>query len=404
MNFASRAPTRNALLLQRYRAAERPRSAGVARQNAPAPRAAVPPLRLRPERPKSFMSPPSAAPSTALQDEAVKEYWKRREQMPTPPTSGGSSSTASTRSCWAEEAPKRPNRQDDALAVRRRMLDDSLSVRERLAWLPDGLHDAIGARTLNAAGVRRHYKLLSMLIHPDKHADEPDSEVELWTEAYKRLGNAKSELLGAMGCLPSSEGDDDDAEALELLAAGRYGEATARYRRKATEIARELGAQHVRSFRIKLRLANVLRTSTNQTGEAEVLLRYLHKAAKRTFGVENLDYLHSARELGMLLQDKGDLDNAEPLLKEGADGLTALKGEGDAGALASRTAYAALLHAKGDYAAAAERLKEVCATTREALGEEAPETHRCRDRYSDCLQRLGRSAEECITDASAYNC
>ena len=68
---------------------------------------------------------------------------------------------------------------------------------------------------------------MSVLVHPDKHADESSDEQRLWTEAYKRLGAAKNELLSGMGCLNLDEEDDDD-EAQALVAAGKYGEATKR--------------------------------------------------------------------------------------------------------------------------------------------------------------------------------
>ena len=157
----------------------------------------------------------------------------------------------------------------EALELRRRLLDPNLSARECLQWLPGSVQDAVGQRTLNAAGVKKHYKLLAVLVHPDKHADDSAEEQKLWTEAYKRLGAAKGELLRAMGCLPSADDDDDDEIAQALVAEGKFGAATDRYRKVAAELTSRLGPTHPQTFRTKMRLANVLRTNTNQTGEAE---------------------------------------------------------------------------------------------------------------------------------------
>lgn len=278
----------------------------------------------------------------------------------------------------------------DSLEVRRRLLDPNLSARECLQWLPGSVSDAIGQRMLNVAGIKKHYKQLSMLVHPDKHADEPEKDRLLWTEAYKRLGAAKTEMLSAMGCLlPSLEEDDDDEEAQELVATGRYGEATQRYRRVAGEHTARLGAMHPQTFRTKLRLATVLRTNTNRTGEAEVLLRSLARSTRRAFGEDSYDYLQSAMNLGLLLQDKGDLAGAEKLLREGSDGITNLRGAADAESLTSRAALASLLLVKGDVAEAEPRLKEVCDMAHATLGAESPLT----TIYDEQYRRLNEAAQ-----------
>jgi len=197
---------------------------------------------------------------------------------------------------------RRQARSADALELRRRLLDKSLTSRECLAWLPGSAQDAIGQRTLNVAGVRRHYRVLSVLVHPDKHADESPDDIRLWTEAYKRLGQAKTELLSAMGLILTSAEEEDDEEAQQLVATGRYGEATQRYRKVAAEMTARLGPSDPLTFRMKLRLATVLRTNTNQTGEAEVLLRWLARSTRQTLGEDSYDYLQSAVNLGLLLQ------------------------------------------------------------------------------------------------------
>ena len=186
---------------------------------------------------------------------------------PVPTVSSPASSSAASSS---DASAPLDARTSDALELRRRLLDEDLSSRECLAWLPASVSDSIGARALNIAGVKKHYRLLSMLVHPDKHPDASEEERFLWTEAYKRLVAAKSDLLTAMGyVLSNNDDDDDDDEAQALVAAGKYGEATARYRKVAAQRTAELGPSHPTTFRTKLRLATVLRTSTNQTGEAE---------------------------------------------------------------------------------------------------------------------------------------
>jgi hypothetical protein len=229
-----------------------------------------------------------------------------------------------------------PTRDEQARAARRRMLDDSLGPHERMGVGP--------MVTLDAGSVRRQFKALAVLLHPDKHpADTSEAEQRLWTEAYLRLGRAKTALLRAMGCEPSAEDEDDDEEARALVAEGRTGEATVRYRRVATELTSELGSRHPRTHRAKLRLAGVLRTCPHQVGEAEVLYRWLHRTARDAFGTESVDYLQTSMGLGLLLHQKGQLEAAEPLLREGADGLSAIKGASDVEALTSRAAHAALL-------------------------------------------------------------
>jgi len=295
----------------------------------------------------------------------------------------------------SEAAIKKRARDADALELRRRLLQDNLTARQRLEWLPASVGDAIGKRQLNIAGIKRHYKLLSMLVHPDRHSGDSKEELRLWTDAYKRLGQARSELLGAMGCAEHGEADDeDDAEAQALVNDGRYGAATERYRKAATELTQEHGQLHPKTFRMKIRLANHVRSRTNQTGEAEVLLRHLHRTATREFGPANFDTLQSASGLGLLLQDKGDLDGAEPLLAASADGMTALRGDVDESAITSRAAYAGLLLAKGDLAAAEPRLKEACMTAREALSDDHELTRRIVSQYGTCLAQLGKRDDD----------
>ena len=131
-----------------------------------------------------------------------------------------------------------------------------------------------------------------------------------------------------------------------------------------------------------------------------VLLRWLARSSRQAFGADSYDYLQSAMGLGQLLQDKGDLAAAEPLLREGADGLTQLKGPDDAESLTSRRALAQLLLDKGDLTEAAPRLKELCDASRHALGEGADVTRQADALYGACLQRLGRTDEE----AALYVC
>ena len=93
-----------------------------------------------------------------------------------------------------------------------------------------------------------------------------------------------------------------------------------------------------------------------------------------------------------LPQDKGNLTGAEPFLRQGAEGMTALRGERDEEAITSRANFASLLMAKGDAAAAEPRLREVLQTSRETLGEEHHLTQRCHSQYGGCVQLLGYSA------------
>ena len=129
-----------------------------------------------------------------------------------------------------------------------------------------------------------------------------------------------------------------------------------------------------------------------------VLLRWLQRKSREAGGQESFDYLQTTQQLGLLLHDKGDLAAAEPLLRDTAEGMTALRGDDDESALTSRAAYASLLLAKGDLAAAEPRLKEVCHTARLALGEGHVATQHCERQHIDCLGRLG------IADAAAYVC
>ena len=93
--------------------------------------------------------------------------------------------------------------------------------------------------------------------------------------------------------------------------------------------------------------------------------------------------------LGRLLQDKGDLAGAETLLREGAEGLTQLRGPTDAESLTSRAALASLLLVKGDVEEAEPRLKEVCEIAHATLGASSSTTILCDEQY----QRLNEATQ-----------
>ena len=131
-----------------------------------------------------------------------------------------------------------------------------------------------------------------------------------------------------------------------------------------------------------------------------MLLRWLARSSRQTFGEDSYDYLQSACGLGQLLQDKGDLAGAEPLLRQAADGLALLKGPEDEESLASRGALANLLVAKGDLPAAEAQLRQLCDTARAHFGETSPTTRKCDEQHGSCLQMLGRAAG----DAALYVC
>ena len=108
-----------------------------------------------------------------------------------------------------------------------------------------------------------------------------------------------------------------------------------------------------------------------------------------------------------MLHSRGDLMGAEPLLREGADGLTALRGAQDTESLTSRAAFASLLLSRGEYAEAEPRLKELCETSLVALGEGSDTTRQAHARYGSCLEHLGRAPEHSMLgapDAALYVC
>jgi hypothetical protein len=226
------------------------------------------------------------------------------------------------------EKQQQQRRREDALMVRARMLDDGLSALTRLAWLPP----ACGACGLpiNPANIKKRYKLLAVYLHPDKLAalgvctEDGEDELGRWAKAYKRLRDARDELLGFDISSAIDEDDADDADAVAHLAAGRVHEAEQRYAQLSSRFHTEFGRNHPRTVRTQRRLADVLHQHTNRHGEAEVLYRCLLSGSKNALGEHHADHLRVAGGLGRLLKDKGDLAAAEPLLRKSTEGLLAL--------------------------------------------------------------------------------
>lgn len=253
----------------------------------------------------------------------------------------------------SEDAGKQHTRLDDALEVRRRMLDDEMTSLTRLAWLPDACGSC--GLPINEANIKRRYKLLSVYVHPDKLAalgvlqtgaeaadDDADGERAKWAEAYRRLRDARDTLLGFKAPTDDVE-DADDEEAAAHLAAGRIADAELRYSRLTNRARAELGKSHPRTVRTQRRLAEVLYNHTSRKGEAEILYRNALNASRTGLGEHSVDYLRVAGGLGQVLKEKGDTAAAEPLLKQSADGLLALGLGHDEGTRTIREAHANLL-------------------------------------------------------------
>ena len=245
-----------------------------------------------------------------------------------------------------DDVKRQKQRLEDALEVRRRMLDNDQSVLTRLAWLPEAC-GAVGL-PINAANIKRRYKLLSVYVHPDKvamlgdrtHLEDADEHAK-WTEAYRRLRDARDTLLGAKAPAADEE-DEEDEEAAAALAAGRVKDAETRYSTLSSTSRAELGRNHPRTVRTQRRLAEVLYHHTSRRGEAECIYRHLLGTSRTALGEYSVDYLRIAGGLGQVLHDKGDLAAAEPLLKQSADGLLALGLEHDEGTRTIRQAHATL--------------------------------------------------------------
>ena len=73
------------------------------------------------------------------------------------------------------------------------------------------------SRTSTVDDVKEAYRLRSRMMHPDRYADRPDSEVRLATSEFQRLGWARDVLVEATGREGSRSDQSHRAKAAETM-------------------------------------------------------------------------------------------------------------------------------------------------------------------------------------------
>lgn len=163
-------------------------------------------------------------------------------------------------------------------------------------------------------------------------------------EVQKRQGLQNQAYLSTLNNL---------ANTTNLL--GNNAEAEVLYREAIELGQRILGKDHPNVLRYVASLASVLKF-LDRNEEAEPLMRQVLESRRRVLGELHPSTLRSEQALGRLLVDVGRVEEAEPMVRHAADKLWELAID-DADRFHAQMDLAAMLHRKGDHAAAVAVLR-----------------------------------------------
>mmetsp|Transcript_49999 Transcript_49999/g.154991 ORF Transcript_49999/g.154991 Transcript_49999/m.154991 type:complete len:305 (-) Transcript_49999:169-1083(-) len=153
-----------------------------------------------------------------------------------------------------------------------------------------------------------------------------------------------------------------------------------------------LGRDHPHALTCASALALVLQ-ELGELGEAELLQRSVLDARQSSLGLEHPDTLASMSNLAMLLQLRGLHDEAESLQRCAAEGLETALGASHPNTLVSRGALALLLERTGELGEAESLHRGVLRAREETLGERHPDTLTSLSNLAVLLHLAGRREE-----------
>ncbi|MFJ4836360.1 tetratricopeptide repeat protein [Streptomyces sp. NPDC088747] len=187
------------------------------------------------------------------------------------------------------------------------------------------------------------------------------------------------------------------ADAAELAA--RYLQAQGLFAQARKEFERVLvirqetgGAQHLNTITTRHNLAQVLQ-DLGDLSEAETTRTQVWGMLVEVQGKEHPDALTARHELGRLLHDRGRLTEAETHLRAVFEARLRIDGPEGACTLAARHELARVFHDRGDLHAARQEFAALTAIRRRRLGVDHPSTATARHNHACVLHDMGRLEE-----------
>ena len=138
-------------------------------------------------------------------------------------------------------------------------------------------------------------------------------------------------------------------------------------------LAAEHDADKRAGSRLQFFIARLL-NDCGQLAEAEVLLHETAEVRRRLLGVEAQNTIAAIGALAIVLKDQGKVDEAEPLYREDVAASRRTLGDAHSDTLASISNLGMLLQARGDLEGAERLYREVPAASRRTLGDAHPST------------------------------
>lgn len=273
----------------------------------------------------------------------------------------------------------------------------------------------------------QHPETVSAAVTASSHALEhgDNSGLTDLLEVTQALGDDVSEAAGALSGSPADlnnlgfvfwlRGDYATARKLYQLALTdgpdpatqnnlgmieeRLGEYTAaiNHYRRALSALREQGTSSGRGS-LQARILNNLGVSLALGGDPETGASSLEEALamrRQLYGTESSEYAITLRNLGLVAQWEGRLNDAQRLIEQGRDLLA--RRQGVKGAEYARTIHllGELHTVQGDDEAALTALENALDIRRATLGPDHPDTATTLRALADVLRRKGREAEAC---------
>lgn len=260
---------------------------------------------------------------------------------------------------------------------------------------------AKGEMSVEAAG------LLAEALHGDSttRRDAEEDELEQEAEAARRAGSAADAEILYRQLLQSRRARYGDADEATICAMDNLGAVLYSLKRDvdgALELLLEalaarrqsLGSSNADTVASMANSGMMLREK-GRLDEAEALLR---EAATAMAGFRDggdadpklyRELLMCRASLGSVLKEKGALDEAEAVLREAVDGLRSAVGEQAPPTLKAAVELALVLSARGELVEAEATLREVLHNSREAYGDHHPQVLACISHLGSLCQTKG---------------
>ena len=181
-------------------------------------------------------------------------------------------------------------------------------------------------------------------------------------------------------------------EVVRLHAQGLYANAVIAARRLADLQRERLGSQHP-DYAAAIFNLGVLLQQQGNLDEARGLLTEALDLRRESLGESDPQYAAGLLQLADILQAQGDLDTAERLIRQALDIQRTTLGVNDPALAGSLTSHALLLNRRGDIAAAEPLLRRALAIRKDQQGERHPLYASALSNLALLLWRRGDDAE-----------